>query len=134
MRSKILTALKGLSLATLGTYKVSTELPFEVDGNPLYIKNPKHIYVDVDQYDHSPSFDTLKGDGFVDETITVRAFFVNDAKQLPSNYESLVETIKELRLNTSITGVIQKLCQVSTEYSGDLLVTEFEFSFKKYIH
>jgi len=134
MRTQILSAIQGLSSTTLGTYRVATELPFEADGNPLYFKNPKKIYVDVDQYSHTPSFDLLDGNGWVDEIITVRAFFVNDAKQLPSNYETLVETIKELRLTSGITGVLEKLCQVSTEYSGDLLVTEFEFSFKKYLN
>jgi len=134
MRSLILSAIQGLSSATLGTFQVATDLPYEQDGNPLYFKNFKRIYVDAAQYDQSPDFDTLKGDGWVNETITVRAYFVTDAKQLPSNYTSLVETIKELRLSSSITGVIQKLCSVSTEFQGDAMITEFEFSFKKYLN
>jgi hypothetical protein len=117
----------------MGTYSLTTELPWDQNGNPLYINNLKRIYVDVDQIVQESGVNTLGFPGTVDEITTIRVYFVNDAKQLPSNYESLVTAIKDARLTTDISGVINRLCQVSTNYEADKLITTFEFSFRKLI-
>ena len=46
MRTEIIDYLGTLNL---GTYKVASELPFDDNGQPLYIKNVKRIYVDTDE-------------------------------------------------------------------------------------
>lgn len=131
MRTQILDAISDLSL---GTFRVSTELPYDADGAPLYMKNFKTIYVDMPQINQDPVFDILKGDGWVNEDTTVSAYFVTDAKQLPTNYFTLVESIKECRLTTAITGVIQRTCAVTTNYDTTALVTTFVFSFRKFLN
>ena len=131
MRTDILNSIGSISSATLGTFRVTDELPFDYDGSPLYQKNFKRIYVDVDQIDQSAVDDYLNGAGYIDEVTTIRVYFVTDAKKLPDNYESVVAAIKETRLVATITGVIERLCNVSTQYSADSLLTEFEFSFRK---
>lgn len=130
MRSTILSYIKTLSL---GTFAVSDELPWDNNGTPLYMSNLKRIYVDTDQYSQDPVFDAFDGGGAVNEIATVRVVFVTDAKQLPSNYETLVAAIKDARLQDTESGYRQRLCQVSTSFVGDRLVSEFEFSFRKTI-
>jgi hypothetical protein len=128
MRSAILSYIQTLSL---GTFAVTEELPWDNNGTPLYMSNLKRIYVDAAQSSQDPAFDVFNGGGSVNEITTVRVVFVTDAKQLPSNYESLVDLIKLARLESSTAGYIQRLCQVTTEFTGDKMTTEFEFSFRK---
>lgn len=134
MRQAIYDSIRALGATTLGTFSMSTELPYDASGTPLYLKNFKKIYVDVDQISQEATLSTLNGATWVDETTTVRTYFVTDAKQLPSNYETLVDAIKETRLTEDITGVTQRRCQVSTRFEADALVTEFEFSFTKQLN
>jgi hypothetical protein len=133
MRTAIYDYIDGLSAAIKGSFTLSTELPWDQNGNPLYLNNLKRIYVDVDQISQTANINSLAFIGAVDETSVVRVFFVNDAKQLPSNYDTLVSAVKDARLTTAITGVIERLCQVSTSFDQDRLITQFEFSFKKTI-
>lgn len=112
---------------------LSDKLPWTDNGAPLYLQNKKYIYVDIDQITQEKLYDTLGGTGGVDEITLVNVYFVLDAKALLSNYEDLVAVIKTARLTTDIEGVIHRLCQVKPEYSGDNLVTTFEFSFRKLI-
>jgi len=130
MRTEILNFVTAIDPNTLDTFVVSTKLPWLDNGSPLYHHNKKHIYVDTENSSQQPVFDGMNGSGSVQETITVKVYFVIDAKQLPSNYDSLVDAIKDARLVT-VAGVIQRLCQVSNQYIADQLLTEFEFSFKK---
>lgn len=131
MRTAIYDYISALPRATLGTYTVSSELPWDQNGQSLYLINLKTVYVDVDQTTQAPLYNVLNFADPLDETTTVRVYFVNDAKQLPSNYETLVAAIKDARNAEGTDGYVNKVCQVSTEYSSDRLVTTFEFSFKK---
>jgi hypothetical protein len=126
MRTAIYDYIKALSL---GTFKLSDERPFDASGNPLYIKNMKTVYVDNAQTTHDNLISTLDGLVIVAETTSVRAYFSTDAKQLPSNYSSLVNSIKGARTTTDITGVNRREVDVTTRYEEDKMITEFEFRF-----
>lgn len=128
MRTDIYNYIKTLSL---GTFKLSDELPFDASGNPLYVKNMKTIYVDNQQITHDNLVATLDGLIIVAETTTVRAYFSTDAKQLPSNYSSLVSNIRNGRSVATITGVNRREVDVTTRYEEDKMITEFEFRFTK---
>jgi hypothetical protein len=104
-------------------------LPWVENGQPLYYKNKRHIYVDLDQLIQTTALNALDGSGATDEQTTVRAYFVTDAKQPIPNYETIVSLMTQARNTTEITGVIQRLCRVSTRMDLDQVVTEFEFSF-----
>ena len=117
--------LKGLT--------VSENLPWIDNGSPLYLQNKKYVYVDIAQVQQEKLFDSMDGNGGVDEITTVNVYFVIDAKALLPNYEDIVAVIKTARLTTDIVGVVHRLCQVKSEYNGDNLVTTFEFSFRKLI-
>ena len=114
---------------TLGSFNLTNELPWSSAGTALYLKNPKRIYVDVDQITQDLSIAALNGLIINNEQTVIRVFFTCDAKQLPSNYETIVSNIRAGRNTTDITGVIRRECDVSTSFVEDMLVTEFEFRF-----
>jgi hypothetical protein len=114
-------------------YTLTQELPWDASGNPLYLKNFKYIYVDSDQIAQEPLIDVFNGPGVINEITTVTAYVTTDAKNPPSNYATMVSTFKNARLDTDIVGVTQRTTQVTTEFTGDAQVTQFEFSFRQLI-
>ena len=108
-------------------------LPWVDSGTELYFLNKRHIYVDLDQVKQDPVIDTLNSTGVVNETTTVSVYFVTDAKTPYSKFEDAISTIKDARLTTDITGVTARTCQVSNTYESDVVLTTFEFSFKRLI-
>ena len=130
MRTEIIDYFKSNKVSG---YTLTEELPWDNQGNPLYLKNFKYIYVDSDQIAQEPLIDVLNGAGIVNEITTVRTYITTDAKNQPSNYATMVSTFMNARLDTDITGVTQRATQVSTEFIGDAQVTQFEFSFRELI-
>jgi hypothetical protein len=132
MRADVIAKLKALSSSTLGTFTVTEELPWESDGVPLYLKNLKRIYVDVQETDLDPIADTLDGSGFAVEASVVSVSFGCDAKTLPANYDSLVTAIRSIRINFG-DGWKQRRIQHTAEFDADRLVTTFEFRFERVV-
>ena len=130
MRTEIIDYLGTLNL---GTYKVASELPFDDNGQPLYIKNVKRIYVDTDEITDETVISTLDGVNIINETTTVRVYFATDAKNLTSNYDAMVNSIKGARTVSTITGVHVRNCSITKSYTQDLLLTQFDFEFTKLI-
>lgn len=116
---------------SLGGFALSQDLPWTADGAPLYLKNPKRIYVDVVEYENEPLISTLSGVIITNEVSIIRAYFACDAKQLPSNYETLIRDLKTAKDMTTITGVQNRQVSVLTEFQIDLLVTTLEYRFTK---
>jgi hypothetical protein len=132
MRTAILDYLKA-NKKYLTPLTISESLPWEDNGARISHHNKKIVYVDLDQIIQNPSFDTLNRSGGVDEITIVRVYFVTDAKKPIANLESIINAIKDARLTTDITGVIQRTCQVSNSFNNDAIETTFEFSFRKLI-
>lgn len=128
MRDEIRTYIGTLNL---GGFLLSQEVPWSENGNPLYLKNPKRIYVDVTQTETDPFIQTLNGLTFSNETTVVRLYFSTDAKQIPSNYETVVSELKKGKDITTIQGVNRRECVVNTSFENDMLVTELEYRFTK---
>jgi len=127
MRQEVIDYCQSISL---GSFTVSSEIPFDDSGVPLYLKNAKRIYVDLPQYATDRLVSALDGLTVSNELATVRVVFSADAKSLPANYEALVS---DLRLARDITldGVYRREVDVSTEFEQDMLVTELELRFTK---
>lgn len=130
MRQEIFDYIDGLSKTG---FTLSSALPWTSDGIPLYQKNFKTIYVDMDDVTHDTALATMNGLTFENETTTVRVYFTTDAKQLPNNYETLVSNIREARNIDTITGVTQRQSDVTRTFEADAMVTEIEFRFTKLI-
>ena len=129
MRESVLDKLK--SLAPAG-YKISSELPYDESGIARYIKNPKTFYVDRDNIESAPLFLTLDNSvNISQETTVVRVYFTTDAKNAPTNYETVINDVRGLKNTISNPGSIRRECFVSTSYEGDLLLSELEFRLTK---
>jgi hypothetical protein len=128
MRSELLSYFNGL---TLGSFAVSSELPWNESDTPLYVKNAKRIYVDRPQKTVDPLIQALDGLTINNEVTSVRVYFTTDAKQLPPNYESLLENLKNGKNITTIEGVNTRQCDVETNFENDLMITQLEFRFTK---
>lgn len=114
-------------------FTLTEELPWDNSGQPLYLKNFKRIYVDRDQVVQEPLIETLDDRGIVNEITTVTVFVTTDAKNVPSNLNTLVSTIKNARLDTEISGVTQRATQVESDFIGDAVVTQFDLSWRQLI-
>ena len=114
-------------------FTLTEELPWDNSGQPLYLKNFKRIYVDRDQVVQEPLIETLDDRGIVNEITTVTVFVTTDAKNVPSNLDTLVSTIKNARLDTEISGVTQRATQVESDFIGDAVVTQFDLSWRQLI-
>ena len=114
-------------------FNLTQELPWDKDAGPLYLNNMKTVYVDSAQTSQDPLFDVLNGAGVVNETTTISAYVVTDAKIVPAGYSALVTAISGARLDPAITGYTQKTTTVATSFENDAQVTEFTFNFTKTI-
>jgi len=130
MRTQILDYLATNKVTGFAT---TQELPWDSSGAPLYLKNFKRLYVDRDQVVQEPLIDTLDGNGLTNEITTVTVYVATDAKNAPSNLDTLVSTVKNARLSQGTPGVTQRATQVQSDFVGDAVVTQFEISFRQLI-
>ena len=123
MRDLLLTQLAG---ASLGSFSLSQELPYDSSGVPLYLKNSKRIYVDSEQITTTPVVDTLDELTILQEETTVAVYMTCDAKQRPADYGDVCLNIRALRRTVATPGATTTV-GIQAEYEADILVTRFEF-------
>jgi|TARA_R110000744_G_scaffold80826_1_gene158814 hypothetical protein len=128
MREDILNYIKTLSL---GSFTVSDELPREEAGLMMYIKNPKRIYVEREQYSEEPLIQTLDGLDIHSEATTVSIYFTADAKTIPANYETLIQSLRLGKNVNTTAGYNNRAVEVQSDYVNDLLVTQIDYTFSK---
>lgn len=128
MRTELLDYIRALKFKS---FNVSDELPFSNAGTILYTKNIKRIYADLEQYTNEP-FITLFGDYSIDSEVhSVRLYFSTDAKQLPSDYSTVVSEIRAAKNVPTTVKYFRRDVTSSTSFENDLMITEFEFRFTK---
>jgi hypothetical protein len=121
--------IDGISALSLGTFAVSSELPWIASGQPLYEKNFKVFYVSEPESVESNLFNTLDAGIFAKKESTIRAYVVIDAKLKPSNYDSLVTGVRNVKDTTEIVGVTSRECDIQTSLQADSMIREFVFRF-----
>ena len=126
MRELLIAYLKTLNL---GTINISEELPWAKDGDPLYLKNYKRIYIDRPQLNQDSVINTLGGDSIVNMTTTLTAYLTVDAKNQPSNLSSVIADMLGARNAVQSENQHSRTCNISQEYQGDALITTFEYNF-----
>lgn len=126
MRTEILDYINTLAL---GGFLLSQELPFEENGEPLYLKNLKKIYVGIAEYSTEALIKTFSSVDINSETTTIRIFFAADAKSLPTNYETLVSDLRAAKDIDTIAGIYRREVSVETTFEADALVTQLELRF-----
>lgn len=131
-RANMLTVLNSANLTPL--LGVSSELPWLTAGEPLFIKNAKRVYVERELRDEASVIQTLDTSvRAVTRTTTIQVYVAVDAKNQPSGFESVVNTIANLKNSATFATQGERECNISQEFRNDLLVTEFEFQFRELV-
>jgi hypothetical protein len=128
MRQEVLDYINGLAL---GGYLLSEESPWRDNTIPLYIKNLKKIYVDNIEYLSEPLIATLGTLSINQQTQSTRIYFANDAKTVPSNYDTLVQDLILAKNIDLADGTNRREADVRVSYENDVMVTEIEIRFTK---
>lgn len=127
MRTELLAYLRDQKFKN---FNVSDELPFTSSNTALYLKNVKRIYLDVEQVTLEP-FLQVFGTPIDTEVFSVRLYFTTDAKQLPSDYNTVVSQIRSGKAVSVEEKFFRREVTSQTTFENDLMVTEFEFRFTK---
>ena len=125
MRAQLLSAITSAT-STLTQFAVSQELPWEQDGNPLYLKNKKKIYVDKEYREEKTLIAVLGGKNILQDDIITNAYLAVDAKNQPTQLDSVITKILGAKDSTGINTFL-----VESDYTADkqedVLVYTFEF-------
>lgn len=129
MRTELLNYIKATKFTN---FQATDELPFNNSGMEMYIKNPKRIYVDADQTAREVFIPVLNSN--IDaEVTTVRVFFSNDSKKLPSDYNQVTSFLLTAKDQVNGPEYFRREVDLTTEQIQDLLVTTVEYRFTKLI-
>lgn len=128
MRTEVLDYIRSLSL---GNFNVSDELPREESGSPLYLKNPRRIYVDRSQFEETPVIKTLGSISVYNYAETVSVYFTVDAKLLPNNYSALVDSLLAAKDLNQAGGYNDRTASTQTEFVNDLMLTRVDLTYTK---
>lgn len=128
MRTEILDYLKGLRLVN---FNVSDELPYSTSGIAIYMKNLKRIYVDMEQVTNEPLIQLFGDYNVSSEVHSVRLYFTTDAKQLPTDYSTLIDSIRAGKNVPTAEKYFRREVSNQTSFENDIMITEFEFRFTK---
>lgn len=127
MRAQLLTALTSAT-STLTNFAVSQELPWEQNGQPLYLKNMKKIYVDREYREESTMFAVLGGDNVIQDLVKANVFLAVDAKNSPVGLDTLITKILSAKDTTVITA-FKRESDYTVEKQEDVSIYTFEFRF-----
>ena len=106
---------------------VSSELPYSSGGEPLYFKNMKSVYLDEDNIDKTELFNNLDNNDVFETTTTVTGYLSVDAKNQPSDIDTIVSDI--LNSRNAVSGQTVRECEMTTELDTDRLLYTFNFNF-----
>jgi len=126
VRQEVLAYINGLAL---GTFTVTSDLPYDASGNALYLSNVKKIYVDEEQITSEPLVQGMDGTHINNQTTSVSIYFTADAKQLPANYDTIVSGLRGAKDITSVSGVNRREIEEISDFQGDLIVKTLEIRF-----
>lgn len=115
-----------------GVFAVSQELPYDVDGIALYVKNPRRIYVSMATTTQEELYYTLDNQNIVIETTEITLYFTVEAKTV-AGYDEAITNLKTLRDHADIKslGYARRRVNVTSRYESNLLITELTFQFNK---
>ncbi len=123
------TLLANLTTSLSGSnVTISSELPFEAGGIRLYDKNMKKLYLSYDRTAMTEMFNTLSpATDVYQKEITLNAYFTVDAKNQPSDIDTVVSRILNSRLSVSNCHLNE--CTVSNDTFDDRITYTFEYRF-----
>lgn len=126
-RSDLITQITTNLSAHSNSVVLSSELPFDSGGNPLYEKNLNTIYVDEQQIVVEQLYRTLDSANVNQTTTTVNAYLSTDAKNQLSDIDTVVANL--LIARNAITNVTDSDSNYETEITDDVITYTFEYNF-----
>lgn len=125
MRTELLAVLT-TALTAQNQFNVSQELPWSQNGQPLYRKNMKYVYVDRDIVEQTTLIPVLSGQDVFQDDYIVNVYLAVDAKNPPSQLDTAISNI--LAAKNSITLVNFGFeSDYTVEKDEDVLIYTFEF-------
>jgi len=128
IRDELLAQIR-TNVALNTSFSVSSELPFNSAGEALYTKNMKTIYLDEDQQAVTQHIPVLSATKIMQTETTVNGYLVTDAKNQPSDIDSVIANV--LIARTAISNIIDTNSSVETEINDDRITYTFEYKFLK---
>lgn len=126
MRTELLSAITS-AISTLTQFAVSQELPWSQGGQPLYLKNLKKVYVDRDTQVQTTLIPLVSsGDEVYQNDLTVLVYVAMDAKNPPTQLDSLITKILSTKDSTGIVNFGTE-SDYTMEKTEDVLLYTFEF-------
>ena len=120
--SQMTTNLSGQS-----NISISSEMPFDSGGTPLYEKNMNTVYVDEQELVVEQLYRTLDQGDVNQTTTTINAYFSTDAKLQFNNIDTVVANL--LIARNAITSVTDSNSDYETEITDDVITYTFEYNF-----
>ena len=125
MRTELLAAIT-TAISTLTQFAVSQELPWEQNGNPLYIKNMKKIYVDRARQEETMLIPTLNGGEVFQDDFIAEVYVAVDAKNTPSQLDTLITKILSAKSTINVVNFGSE-SDYTVDKQEDVLIYTFEF-------
>ena len=125
MRQQLLNAIT-TATSTLTQFAVSTELPWEQNGTPLFRKNMKKVYVDRSYQEQSTIIPTLDNINVIENNLICRAYVCVDAKNSPTQLDQLITNVLACKDQTGIVNFIAE-SDYTLDKTEDVLDLTFEF-------
>jgi hypothetical protein len=126
MRSDLLTAITSNTDFT-SNCTVSSELPWDSGGSPLYINNKKHFYLSAENKDVTELFSTLDQHDVMTTETTLNGYLTVDAKNQPSDIDNIIANV--LLARNVITSTTTSESSVTIGIEDDYITYEFLYRF-----
>lgn len=128
MRAELLSAITS-AISTLTNFAVSLELPWEQNGQPLFRKNMRKIYLDQEYRNETTLIPVLDGGNILEDEIVVEAYLAVDAKNTPSGLDNLISKVLAAKNSTGLVNFIVE-SDYTVDKQEDVLILTFEFRMK----
>lgn len=107
--------------------RVVSELPFDSAGNPLYFKNKKTVYVGAQDEEKIQLYRTLDQGDVYQSTISMTVFVTVDAKNEPSDMDSIVDSM--LAAKDLVSDAQDAGSEVITDIEDDYITYSVDYTF-----
>jgi len=125
MRANLLSAIT-TAISTLTQFSVTQELPWAQNGDPLYRKNMKRIYVDNATQEQSTILFTFEKNNLDEILYTCRVYFAVDAKAPPTQTSQVISKILDCKGSTGLISFDDE-SDYTVETDEDKLIYTIEF-------
>ena len=125
MRTELKAAIT-TAISTLTQFAVASELPWQQNGTPLYLKNMKKVYVDLERMEETTLIPTLNGGEVFQNDSICEVYVAVDAKNQPSQLDSLITKILGAKNSTGIVNFGFE-SDYTLDKQEDVLIYTFEF-------